>query len=98
MIKFVSIAAAAIFALTSTAAFADPSAPVTLKHNGISYTYTVEGTGNSRIIRGTTNLSNKPFILYVSNRTVSGTVDGESVSFPLRSVKPLKGDVEVAAR
>ncbi|MFM9853293.1 MAG: hypothetical protein ACKVOJ_10890 [Sphingomonadaceae bacterium] len=98
MTKFATTIAAAIFALTSTVAFAETPAPVTMKHKGVEYTYTVEATANSRIIRGTASDSAKPFVLYVNKRTVSGTVDGNDVSFPLRAVKKLTGIVEVAAR
>jgi hypothetical protein len=98
MIKFATIFAAATLAISSTAAFAEVSAPVTLTHKGVSYTYTVEAKDDVKIIRGTTNLSNKPFVLYVNNRMVTGKVEGSDVSFPLRAVKPLKGVFEVAAR
>jgi hypothetical protein len=98
MTRFVTVLAAAAVALTSTAGFAETSAPVTMTHKGVDYTYTVEAKANSRIIRGTTTASNKPFVLYVNKRTVSGTVDGNAISFPLNSVKRLTGIVEVATR
>ena len=97
MIKFSTILAAGILALNATVAMAAP-APTTLEHQGVRYTYTVEQNGEGRTIRGTTNTSSKPFVLYVSKRTVTGTVDGNPVEFSLRDVKRLRGVVEVAAR
>ena len=102
MIKFSTFLAAGILAMNATVAMAAPStttvATTTMEHQGVRYTYTVEQNGEGRTIRGTTNTSSKPFVLYVSKRTVTGTVDGNPVEFSLRDVKRLRGVVEVAAR
>jgi hypothetical protein len=97
MIKFSTILAAGILALNATVAMAAPDV-TTMEHQGVRYTYTVEQNGEGRTIRGTTNTSTKPFVLYVSKRTVTGTIDGNPVEFSLRDVKRLRGVVEVAAR
>jgi hypothetical protein len=42
MTKVLVLLATATIALTSTAAVAQTSVPVTMKHDGVAYTYTVE--------------------------------------------------------
>lgn len=93
--KFISFVA---LGSLSTAALAAPSAPVTMKHDGVVYTYTAEQKGALRTIRGTSSKDNLPFVLYVSKHSVSGTIEGNAVSFPLKSVKRITGIVEVATR
>jgi hypothetical protein len=95
MNRFFSIAAATALLSLPTIASAEKSAPITITHDGHSYSYTVEYKGDSRIIRGAEVASGEPFTLYVGKVWVGGTVNGQAVSFPLSSVKPLKGVVTV---
>jgi hypothetical protein len=95
MNKFFSIASTATLLLSPALANAEPVAPITISHDGHTYTYTVEHKGASRVIRGTEVATGEPFTLYVGKVWVGGTANGQSVSFPLSSIKPLKGIVTV---
>jgi hypothetical protein len=97
MFKSVSITAALVLASISGTAIAAP-APTTFVHDGQTYTYTVEHKANSRVIRGTVGSAAEPFVLYVSAKKVSGTVNGRPVSFARSEVKPVAKEVLVASR
>lgn len=96
MFKSVSL----VFALTSlsTAAIAAPAPATTFVHGGQTYTYSVEHKPNSRIIRGTVGKTGEPFVLYVTERKVTGTVNGRPVSFARSEVKSLAKEIQVASR
>jgi hypothetical protein len=98
MTKTVSMVAAATLALLPVAASAETPAPRTITYAGETYTCSVTEKNGIRTIRGVTERGFKPFTLVVGKHAVSGTVGGMPVSFPLSSVKPLVGTVEVAAR
>ncbi len=73
-------------------------APVTIEHDGSRYTYTVTQKNGLRIIRGQEEKSFDKFTLYVGRYMVTGTYGNADVSFPLKSVKPLTGIVQIASR
>jgi hypothetical protein len=98
MIKHFAFAALSL-ALVPATASAETSAPKTIEYQGARYTYTVtEKADGVRVLRGMEEKSFSPFLLTVGKKRVTGTVNGSPVSFSLRSVKPLQGTVEVAAR
>jgi hypothetical protein len=98
MFKHFTFAAVSL-ALVPAAASAETSAPKTIEYQGSRYTYTVtEKSDGVRILRGMEEKSFSPFVLTVTKKRVTGTVNGNPVSFSLRSVKPIKGTVEVATR
>lgn len=98
MFKLLSITGALTLASVSTATLAAPSRSVSFVHDGETYKYSIEKKANTRVIRGSTKKSGKPFVLYVTGNKVSGTVDGRYVSFPLSEVKSLAGDTQLASR
>jgi hypothetical protein len=61
------------------------------------YTYTVEEKDGVRILTGTTDRTDTPFVLYVTDKKVTGTVDNQHVSFALKDVKPMGGAITVLA-
>jgi hypothetical protein len=78
-----------------------PVAAETLTHQGVTYEYTVTETGATRVIKGYDVTSHRPFSLRVARGRVEGVVDGNTVSFALRDVKPVVAPAaksEVAAR
>ncbi len=91
---FVNIVAVALV-LVPAIAHAETSAPVSFTHAGVLYTYTVEQTGEHKVLRGHAGASREPFVLNVGNNWVDGTVDGSTVSFSLKSVKHMRGIVRV---
>ncbi len=98
MLKALSITAALVFTSMSAVAIAEPAASASFVHDGQTYTYSVEQKANTRVIRGTAEKSGKPFVLYVSAKKVTGTVDGRYVSFSRSDVKTLADDIQVASR
>ncbi len=98
MFKSVSITVALALTCVSNVAISAPAPTTTFVHDGQTYTYSVEQKANSRVIRGTVGKSGEPFILYVSEKTVTGTVNGRPVSFARSEVKKLAKDVQVASR
>ena len=94
MFKSVSL----VFALTSlsAAAIAAPVPATTFVHDG--QTYSVEQKPNSRIIRGTVGKTSEPFVLYVTEKKVTGTVNGSPVSFARSRVKSLVTETQIASR
>ncbi len=98
MTNFSKLVSLTALASLSSAALAQPSAPITMKHDGVVYTYLVDQNGARKTISGTSSKDNIPFVLYVSKHSVSGTIEGNTVSFPLKSVKRLRGVVDVASR
>jgi hypothetical protein len=101
MTKILSSIAAVSLVLSPAIAHAEETAPISFRHDGVTYTYTVEQTGDRRILRGVSSESRTPFVLNVGKRRVSGTVDGSDVTFSLNSVKRVKGIVvieQLAAR
>jgi hypothetical protein len=67
-------------------------------HQGSRYTYTVSEKNGVRTIRGEVGKAHTPYVLLVTGKRVSGTFNGNAVSFPLSSVRVRKGIVEVAVR
>jgi hypothetical protein len=98
MLKFALILSAT--ALTTIPARAETvvTAPVTIEHDGSRYTYTVTQKKYTRVINGMEEKSLKHFNLHVGKYMVYGTYDGTEVSFPLKSVKPMTGIVQIASR
>jgi hypothetical protein len=75
------------------------SAPVTaetLTYKGATYEYTVAEKGATRVITGYDVSNRRPFTLRVARGHVEGVVNGSTVAFSLRDVKPIK--TEVATR
>jgi hypothetical protein len=91
---FSNIAAIALVAIPA-AAHAEQSEPVSFTHDGVSYTYTVEQTGERKVLRGHAGTNREPFVLNVGKSWVNGTANGSDVSFSLKSVKRIKGIVTV---
>ena len=96
MFKSVSL----VFALTSlsAAAIAAPAPARTFVHDGQTYTYSVEHKPNSRVIRRTVGKTSEPFVLYVTEKKVTGTVNGSPVSFARSRVKSLATETQIASR
>jgi hypothetical protein len=67
-------------------------------HEGERYVYAVEIKGDLKIIRGTTERTGRDFVLYVSDKKVTGTVDNQYVSFPLSAIKEAKSELAIASR
>jgi hypothetical protein len=93
-----SILSAAALILIPTVAAAEAPTPVSFKYDGERYTYTAVEKDGVRVIEGVIEKGSKPFKLVVGKRLVTGTVDGNPVSFALKEVKMRKGIVEVASR
>jgi hypothetical protein len=85
----------------ATIAGATPALAETMTHNGVTYVYSVETSGNTKIIKGEDVTNRRAFTLRVNNGWVEGDIDGRSVSFSKRDVVRLKANQvaqEVAAR
>jgi hypothetical protein len=67
-------------------------------HDGERYIYQVETKGDVKIIRGTTERTARDFVLYVSAKKVTGTVDNQYVSFPISEVKLAQKELILATR
>ncbi len=93
MLKFYSAIVAMTLVLVPVTVSAETSEPVSFKHAGETYTYTVEQVGSTRVLRGEFGSSRAPFVLRVGKRTVTGTVNGNPVEFSRRSVSRVKGIV-----
>jgi hypothetical protein len=101
MSKVLATIAAATLVLVPAIAYAEPSEPVSFRHDGETYTYTAEQVGAKKVLRGKVGTSNAPFELTIDSRRVEGTVNGSPVSFSLKSVRRVRGIVimdQVAAR
>jgi hypothetical protein len=95
MTKLNTTLAACALALAPAVAHGETTAPTTFEYAGQAYTYTTEQVGEKQVLRGHTGPSREPFVLTVGKRWVEGTVNGNPVSFSLKSVKHLKGIVVV---
>lgn len=98
MLKSLSVVAAVATASFSSVAMSAPAETQTFVHDGVTYTYSVEQKANSRVLRGTSGKSGEPFVLYVTDRKITGTVNGRYVSFLPSEVKPLVKNMQVASR
>lgn len=98
MLKSLLIVASLATVGISSAAISAPAETQTFVHDGVTYTYSVEQKANSRVLRGTAGKSGEPFVLYVTDRKISGTVNGRYVSFTPSDVKPLVKNTQVASR
>jgi len=92
-----------LFFSLSAAVFASaaPAAAETMTHDGVTYVYSVETSGNTKIIRGEDVTNRRPFVLRVNRGWVEGDVDGRAVWFSTRDVVRLRAKPvlqEVAAR
>jgi len=89
-------------ALTFGLIVAGPAiAAETLTYQGNTYEYTVAQEGTTRVITGYNVSSRRPFTLRVARGRVEGVVNGNTVAFSLRDVKPIASravKTEVAAR
>ena len=74
--------------VTALGLVATPALADTVVRDGVTYTYDVVEDGGARIITGTDSAA-RPFVLRVAHGWVHGSVDGKTVSFSLRDVKPL---------
>lgn len=95
MIKFAIATAAIALAALPTYAAAKDLETRSFRFRGELYTFTVEQNGNQRVLRGDRGNGREPFVLTVGERWVNGTVNGQPVSFSLRSVRPSKGIVVI---
>jgi hypothetical protein len=95
MTKLISAIAALTLAIVPAAAQAEESAPVSFEYAGQTYTYTTEYVGKTRVLRGEVGPRKERFTLRVGKHWVDGTMNGDAVSFPLSTVRPLKGVVVV---
>jgi hypothetical protein len=98
MLKSIFIVVSLATAGISSAAISVPNETQAFVHDGVTYTYTVEQKANSRVLRGIAGKSGEPFVLYVSDRKITGTVNGHYVSFKPSEVKPLVPNTQVASR
>ena len=80
------ILAAALFSLTAPALAEEPT-EYQFEHDGISYVYSVETDGDSRILTGRHYPSGGRFRLVVRDGRVTGQMNGSSVRFRLSSVE-----------
>lgn len=79
------------------AASADTSSPVErFSHEGVTYSYVVTPTSYGQLIEGTADT--RSFALKVRQSKVTGTFNGQPVSFKLSEVPAVVGIVEVALR
>jgi hypothetical protein len=97
-----TLTALALF-MAPVAVMAGPNekpAPVqaSFTHEGERYVYAVETKGDLKIIRGTTERTGRDFVLYVSDKKVTGTVDNQYVSFPLSAIAEAKSKLAIASR
>jgi hypothetical protein len=97
MIKFTTAVFTAALMLTPAFA-ADVSPKQSFVHEGTTYTYSVDQKKGYRVLRGVFGKGYRPFNLTVTEKHVSGTVDGSSVAFRLDEVRPLRGTVTIATR
>jgi len=87
-----TLAAAAV----STPVLAAESDVTTFKHEGVEYSYAVEDAGDKQIVTGKSS-TGAPFRLIVGEKRVSGTYNGQRISFARSEVSPL-APVVVAGR
>jgi hypothetical protein len=95
MFKTVSIFAAAMISVAPALAETAPSNPVTFRHGGNTYTYTIIQKSNYRVIEGMVVNTRTPFSLNVGPKNVWGSYNGSDIGFPLTSVKSMTGIVVV---
>jgi hypothetical protein len=98
MLKILLTTATLALATVSAVAIAAPAETMSFVHDGETYNYSVEKKANSRVIRGTVGKPGKPFVLYVTDKKVRGTVDGRYVSFARSEVKSFGDDIPIASR
>lgn len=90
--------AAATMSLVPVTAHAEDAQPKVFEYAGARYVYTVTKAGSGVTLKGWEDVSHTPFKLNIGKIRVTGTFGDTTVSFWRKSVKPLKGTVEVAAR
>jgi hypothetical protein len=83
---FFLVGAATLTAVPAVAA-ADESR--SFEHDGSRYSYSVSYENGVKVIRGTVDNTNTEFVFFVGKDRVKGSVDGKSVSFRLKEVKPI---------
>jgi hypothetical protein len=97
MIKFVTSILSAALLLSPTITVAAPPT-ASFEHEGINYTYSTVQKKGYRILRGYAGIGKRPFDLMVTDKRVTGTVEGRAVAFRLDEVKPIRGIVTIATR
>lgn len=95
MLFAISATAAALIAAPATAG--DP-AETRFKHEGYTYAYTAEDSGERKIITGRRYPGNTPFRLVVNGDRVRGVTGGTPVSFKLSEVERIGSVERLAAR
>ncbi len=95
MTKIFKTIAAITTAFIPVIAHAETSEPHSFAYRGETYTYTTEQVGDKKVLRGQVIDTRAPFELRVGDKWVEGTVNGNPVSFPLKSVQRLRGIVTV---
>lgn len=98
MLKHFTIIAAFGLASVTTIASAETAETRTFVHGGQTYSYSVEKKADARVLRGTHDRTGQAFVLYVTDKRVSGTVGGQYVSFKRSAVKSLNNEVQIASR
>ncbi|HWU03985.1 MAG TPA: hypothetical protein VN222_14695 [Novosphingobium sp.] len=79
-------AAAALLAVPAIAS-AEEAPKQSFVYQGVTYTYTSQIEGNTKILRGTAYNGKVPFELRVSKNGVSGTFNRAPVDFDLHEVQ-----------
>jgi hypothetical protein len=97
MLKSVLLLIASATAIISTAAVSAPDKTETFVHDGITYKYSVEQTAKGRVLRGTAG-PDAPFVLYVTDKKITGRVNGRDVSFKHSEVIDLRSATQIAGR
>ena len=96
-----SFALIAAVSLSTTPVLALEEAPKTMQfvHEGVDYDYKVqENADGSRTLKGTANGGRDSFVLHVKGKRVSGTMNGQPVSFSTKSlVKITPATVQIAS-
>ena len=97
-IKYIS--AIAIAAGLSFSASSYAKEEKTFKHEGVTYTYTVEQVGSRQHVKGRAYPNGEQFSLYIQDNSVSGRYNGSAVRFDVPDAQTVKAEAgqEIASR